>query len=545
MRSFFVFLLIFSTFKASARTYPYENQVLKQTQVMFEWDEVAQCDNYQLYIYNKTQPGKTVVSMRTSSLAILVYEGLEFNQSYTWHYEAYSKGRLVFTGKTMNFETSMDARFSPRYLNIATPVNEKKNTSECIFLDGIGAAINYKGEVIWQLSNPVFENSQKKQFRNMQISPQGSITTLSLSEFYELDRESNILWKTDKAAFFSNDTVEYYHHDAKRLNNGDYLLCSYRFEKEQCAHYPAKKCIVKYGSLVQLSPAHRLTWSWSEKNNVPDADTYRNADTANDKIPGNHLNGFDIHEPSGLILLSFRDNNRVMMINRNTGKVVLDLQPKKRKYLEFYGQHSPLFINEGSFVFYNNNMQIQNYKDSVFNAGVIRIDFRKNDFTYKKAWEYVYATADMPYGSTGKEGYVQLLPNGNYLIGIGGHNQIIEVTPGKHMVWKAVITALEKKENTWNEISSYRNHFYSSLYPRYFTIQTKHLPGKNVLKINNDGTENDEYEIYLKGKKNTLLKTVKIKAGKSGSIVLNLQGNSNPVLVKPKGVEGISREITL
>lgn len=526
-------------FNAGARLFPAENQVLKQTQVMFEWNEVAQCDKYQIYIYKKDDQEHPVLSQFTASLAFLVYKELQFNQLYIWKYLGYSAGKLVFASKAMNFETRLETPFSPRFLKITTPVNEKESAAECIFLDGIGAAINYKGEIIWQLSNPVFENSQKKQFRNIQINPQGNITTLSQAEFYEFDHNGNMLWKTDKTAFFSNDTVEYYHHDAKRLKNGDYLLCSYRFEHETCAHNPAKICIVKYGSLVQLSPAGKLTWSWSEKNHVPDTDTYQNANAGNDKIPGNHLNGFDIDEASGLVLLSFRDNNRIIMINRYTGKVVLELRPKIKKDLEFYGQHSPLFINGNSFVFYNNNIQIQNYKDSVFNAGVIRIRFNK-DFNFEKTWEYVYTTPEMPYGSTGKEGYVQELPGGNYLVGIGGHNHIIEVTPARQIVWKAIILGIDKKGGEWEEISSYRNHLYSSLYPRYFTIQTKPVPGKNILKINNDGTDDDEYEVFLKGKKNVLLKTVKIKAGKS--ITIKPVQKKAILLVKPKGVAGIYRE---
>ena len=123
------------------------------------------------------------------------------------------------------------------------------------------------------------------------------------------------------------------------------------------------------------------------------------------------------------------------------------------KNLYFYGQHSPKFIDDNTFVFYNNNLQITSFRDSIFNASIIKVKFGKK-FNFTKEWEYEYKNNSFLQGSSGKEGYVQLLPNGNYLIGVGGHNNLIEVTENK----KIVEFVKEIKKYAEKAISINENH---------------------------------------------------------------------------------------
>jgi hypothetical protein len=534
-----------------AAIWPANGDTLFQTQVMFQWNEIAFCDQYRLTIETNdlaTGLPQNVSDHKMNSLALLVSNCLEPGKKYEWMYRAYQSGILRYTSPRFTVYISASLKKEQNGLVFSIPINKKKETADCIILDGCGAAINYSGNLVWQLKETAIREKQKGiAFRNMEINPQGNISLLVQNSFYETNLQGKILWQAIPSGIVSNDSIEYYHHDGKRLKNGNYLVCSFRMEKESCYHDPEHTCNVKYGTLLELDSLNRLVWWWNEKGHVLPADVYLKNAPGTFDITGSHLNGFDINETTNKILMSFRDNNRIIMIDKNSGNVLADLKPGIYPGIVYNGQHSPVFLNNNQWLFYNNNLQRgREVEGEVVNASIIKIKFEPRKKP-EKFWEYICSSDSFPAGTTGKEGYCQPLQNGNYLVCMGGLNRLFEMTPKGNVVWECFTKQINSKDKKIEPFTNYRAHQYSSLYPLFFTVQQlqKKVTGRTEIKINNDGSDEQEFEILLKGKKNKQLQIVSIKAGKSNSFHMVKTKKKQLLLIKPVGVNGFYKELTL
>jgi hypothetical protein len=122
----------------------------------------------------------------------------------------------------------------------------------------------------------------------------------------------------------------------------------------------------------------------------------------------------------------------------------------------------------------------------------------------------------------GKGGYVMPLPNGNLLVCMGGANYAFEINMKKEVVWQCDFQKYDPYNKNWIEFIAYRCTAASSLYPYYFTLQQAIRNNSSLsFKLNNEGTENDNYQIDItaNGKK-IASQTVELK--KQSSQLINI-----------------------
>lgn len=546
-------LSFFMNIEVNGEIKPSNNSSINQTQVLFEVDELPQADTYKLYITNTDHPENSF-EITTQSLACLIRSGFSFGQKYSWYYEAISGNKVIYKSQIYHFTITTHFLVSPKNFHYKiSNADSSLFNNNLIFLDNIGVVINRKGEPVWYMPADSVASDHLPQYRNMTISKTGTITFFRKDECYETDLTGRVLWMAPNDGKISGDKTEYYHHDFLKLNDGNYLTCSYKYDTSAGIKTDKNFNKVRYNTLILYNKAGEPIWWWNEKKHITDADIVNASGGSKDIINGTHLNGFIADEKRGIYILSFRNSSTLCGIDKKTGDIVFSLCGKDKKVIQngiaFNGQHSPVITSEDNLVVYNNNVEAKNTGEKPPYPSVLLLSVPvSTKFSILKLWEYECVMPDYPEGLSGKEGYAEQLSNKNILICIGGANKIMEVTPQKKKVWEMNCEVYDSAQKKWVGFNNYRTHSTSSLYPWYFTVQqpAKFNTGNKVtLKINNDGSENDVYEIIIHYKNKTKkLTPVAINAFQSKTISFDgapyrsTAGYS--ITIKPVGVEGKS-----
>jgi hypothetical protein len=129
--------------------------------------------------------------------------------------------------------------------------------------------------------------------------------------------------------------------------------------------------------------------------------------------------------PDGNILVSFRTNSTVAMINRQTGAIYWKLGAPPLS-----GQHAPYILSNGNMLLFDNG---PHRLDNTFPfSRVLEI----NPATKEIVWKY----QDTPEWSfySPRISNAQRLPNGNTLISEGFFGRLFEVTREGDTVWEYV-----------------------------------------------------------------------------------------------------------
>ncbi len=505
-KSTLLLLLVFTCcFLRAGAVQPADQAVLNYTQVMFEFDEQEGADLYILCIYRQGDINKRRIPVH--SLACLVREGLAFGESYQWYYSAISKGKLLFQSNIFSFSIATD--FLVDNSKFRYDLIVRKNGAyqdNLIFIDHLGVAVNRKGEPVWYMPFDSSRYHKAPQYRNLQITPQGSFAFLKADQCFEKDRQGNVLWGAPNDGAVSGDATEQYHHDFEKRPDGSYMACSYRYENMPGFFDSTVTCRVRYNTVIQYN-AGKVVWQWNEKDHTSSAELFRLAGPGVTDIAGTHMNGFSFDNKNKTAVFSLRNNNTLLWINRQTGAVLYRLagDDSLKRTIQFTGQHSPVLLDNGDLLVYNNNNAAAKGSSGTEPQfpKILLLGMPSGNKPPVKKWEYTCTMNEYPAGWAGKEGYAGMLPNGNVLVCIGGANKIFEVNRNKKIVWEMNCSMFSDEKKNWLPFSNYRSHFASSLYPYFYTVQ-KSTAGKMVkagqvlrIKINNDGTDADTYKVDM------------------------------------------------
>lgn len=129
-----------------------------------------------------------------------------------------------------------------------------------------------------------------------------------------------------------------------------------------------------------------------------------------------HLNDVDPVDGGEAFLLSPRDFNRVMLVNRSTGNVVWTLGEQDDTSI-LAGQHHPVLLSQDPptvLVGDSNNHRV--------------VEYRRVDGEWERTWSYSEGL-NWPRS-------VARLPDGNTLIMDTGNDRALEVTPNGTVVWE-------------------------------------------------------------------------------------------------------------
>jgi hypothetical protein len=238
----------------------------------------------------------------------------------------------------------------------------------------------------------------------------------------EVDWQGRVLWE-----------VKYpdHHHDGIRLRNGNVLLI--------CAKPLPDELVPKvrggrpgseddYGRmegdyLVEMTTDGKVVWEWRSWEHL---DTVQDGITAVQDDREAWPVGNAVSEmPDGNILLSFRANSTVVMIDRRTGAVYWKLGAPPLS-----GQHAPYLLPNGHVLLFDNGPHRLDHSFPF--SRVLEI----NPATKEIVWKY----QDTPVWNfySPRISNAQRLPNGNTLINEGSFGRFFEVTLEGDVVWEYV-----------------------------------------------------------------------------------------------------------
>jgi len=326
------------------------------------------------------------------------------------------------------------------------------------------------GSVIWYYYDP----NQQFGFPAKQMS-NGNIMVSNFGDMREVDLEGNIIREVTlnhlNAALQAGGfgfQVDGMHHDMIRLDNGHYILLTQE-HKDVCN----PNCVtVISDAIVDLDQNNNAKWAWRAFDHLDlNRHPYQWPDWT-------HCNAL-VYLPDGNLLLSSRHQSWVMKIQylngQGDGTLLWKLGYQGNFTLNpnnidewFWDQHYPVFLSANGSqltlgIFDNGNQRpfegqacedIHDIGHYCYSRGVI-MNLDQSTMTATIQWQY-----KLPYSSWGGN-FVQL-PDGNLEMdesayhAYGKGSQVVEVTPGGQLVWRAL---------SGNNTNFYRSYRIPSLYP--------------------------------------------------------------------------------
>lgn len=234
----------------------------------------------------------------------------------------------------------------------------------------------------------------------------------------EYDWDGNVVWE---------HIDDHQHHDCRRLENGNCVYIAwYPLTPEEGAKIKGGLPGTEhedgiYGECIREVDADgTIVWEWF--NSELDYDKYH-IHAASPREEYGHANTID-PLPNGDYLVSFRNLNLMVIIDRQTGKLKWEFQDDM-----LGGQHDCQMIDNGNIlVFANGNNIPVNVFSSVWEINVE---------SKEVVWKYAASKNMLLFFSPHISG-CQRLPSGNTLICEGGKGCIFEVTPEGEVVWEYV-----------------------------------------------------------------------------------------------------------
>jgi predicted DNA-binding antitoxin AbrB/MazE fold protein len=507
----FAFVVIFLSLNStrlmamSNVVFPKNGDTLNYTQIMFEFEEVPDASYYYIEVVN-TRLNEIVILKKVLSLAQMLSDKFQFGETYKWRYMAFKKNHVKLTESPfVLFHIKQTKWCCKDYLNLqSTTFNKKKSYRGYIIYD-FGVVADKKGTVIWNLPQT------NGAFRNLNLNRDGTFTYNNQTGSYEINLQGNLTWQ-GPYLLADSTRIKNYHHDIKKLSNGNFLCLA---ERDTIIGNNV------YTVAFEITRNNQIIWFWDELFFYKDR---------GDSVNSNHVNSIYMDEKNNAVYLSNRNLNSITKLSL-THKPIATLQigngykNPSIQYINhqlFSGQHAVSITPYQTIVLFNNNTAHKGMASSVIE---LRIP-KPTDTALSIIWQYPFHFKNAEENFCAKSGDADILPNGNILITSGANNRVFEVTKGKKMVWENLSYRRDKKTDEFTVLSSYRSHFCSSLYPTYFTIQHTHSKHKPLtIKINNDGSENDNYMLQILEENGAykVLKSIPLKSGEQKRVTLPIQ----------------------
>ena len=501
---------------------PHQGAKLNYTQIMFEHPQVMGANEYLIEVtvdttgYSFENP---MVRQRDSSTATMLGT-FEFGKKYAWRYCGLNKQQQLAWNGPYSFETLSNPFVDKEHFRVQVLQNDSnKNAGGFIVLDVSGNIVDRNGNFVWFLphnNNSSTENMQgfvTLRNNSMHLTPTGTITTITNKHATERDLAGNVIWQAPVA---KGRSVYSYHHCFKKLATGNYMVLD--LEQLQVSNKASGKAdtgtsLVPFDIIDEFDATGNLVWSWHAKayfDSMPLFERAANKDTSLfNNEPDAHMNAFEVDEAGGFIYAGFRNINRVIKIEKSTGKVVcawgdnMACNGKPNGEGFFFRQHGAMLLRNGNLAVFNNNPKPAPAGEQTPASQVVVFTQPAGNVPSTIAWTFD-CVFDSINNTAAKSGNVDELKNGNLLVCMGSVNRVFEVTRNKQIVWSAEIENRNAFDSSWQKFAVYRAHYTSSLYPCYFTVQTgKALAVKKQpatqLKIFNNGSEEDAYLVDITG----------------------------------------------
>jgi hypothetical protein len=560
-----LFLQVNSIAYLKAQIFPDEGARLNFTQVMFDYADAPAGSKYKIQIIeDEGAPdfSHPLIEKTDSTTATLI-NGLQFGKKYIWRYGV-QKARKTFWSNPVHF--NIQSIPENQTLNAGLKLVESKTgrmNQGIIMVDILRTAIDFAGNPVWFLPTAQIGVHQDI-ILDLRLNKRGTITFLDARRAYECGLSGNVKWfYPDSATAAATESSRIYHHDFQHLPDGNYMMLYNEKRWKKIPSYFDIKTIseqkitinrgvrdslktfnlkgggrirntndslyeaeIEYGGVLELDTSGKTIWKWDCENYLSENEIFPPGDSLHKPsiAPDPHINAFCTDENEQYVYVSFRNLSRVIKIEKKSGKVVSSWGTNTGYGNEtrfgdgfFHKQHAIMLTGDKNLMVFDNE-DTANAKNSM----VLEFTDPEGNDTSKIIWDYE-CKFDSVSGISPRGGNVEILPNGDYLVSMGGLPRVFEVTYGKKIVWSALIS---KKDPASRVIfGPNRAHYMSSLYPCYFSVSLnkEFLNRKDKLfqlKIFNKGSGEDSYSIQVTGgpKNKRTLNTPVVKADSSATL---------------------------
>ncbi len=262
-----------------------------------------------------------------------------FGKEYTWRAVALATGGIATKMALHHFITLVVPRINDCEMRLKVTTPFDKPTDKYAFSDGNRALYNMKGDPVWFMPN--IDGTQPNNFdiRDLKLSPTGSITFLGNNWPYEINYDGKVLWAAPKNPNAGTQGEGTFHHEFVKLNNGHYMV----FGNELVAWHKCKagdcdsNSIVSYNSsvkpdstqillipfctIIEYDAMGNIAWKWRSVNYFKHSDIFNHEGINGYANIDAHANAFYFDEKTKKIYVSFKDINRIVVINYPAGNV--------------------------------------------------------------------------------------------------------------------------------------------------------------------------------------------------------------------------------
>lgn len=501
-----LFLSYLATHCVCAQVFPAPDSHLSYTDVQFRHPAFPQAVLYHLFLTELSHQKAGYTTLYADSTEYTLVKNLHFGKRYAWHYTASDpKGKQLFRSETYHFYIDSLLTLHNGQA-VATLQRGKSELDYYLLVDGVKSVFSPLGREVWvapaRLMQTMGIEMNQFAFRDLRLTPEGTFTCLITNKAdgaLEFDKEGNILWRAPLKGLAFGDDAENYHHDFRKLPNGNYMVLSESKQKTLIPSSDIKMLTGKnnvviengkaynistFGTLIEYDTRGSVLWAWNS------ADFFNELVADGEQVSGTHLNAFYPSLDGKFVYLGFRDVGMMLKVDKQTKKVVATYGTKSfAKHAQlaqnrFAFQHSIEQLENGNLIIYNNDSV--NEKPDLASSLV--------EITDKGAVVRTFSckTDNSDDGKTAKYGSADELPNHNILLGIGANGKLCELSPtemGYKLLKETSIRQYNADAAQWNATSFYRSHYALSLYPYAFSTTLR----KSHLRLANEGELEDNY----------------------------------------------------
>lgn len=482
-----IFLLVFLLFpcKLKSQVFPKEGALLHYRLIGFSFPSAQTSGKRHIEIaagnyHTEDSFKRNVINTIYSAENKIIAEVPSFGMQYTWR--IVNADPTKTNSELYHFSTGMIPAVDTSLTRLRVIHNAAEYKDAYVFLDGHRALYDMKGHPVWYL--PYINGFRdEKEIRDLKLSPQGNITLLYGDQAYEINYSAEVLWKGPDNGTVNQDSIEYYHNELTRLQNGHYMVLGREY-KEVLSEMPGPKQMklpgkplsganpikirLPFGTLIEYDEKGKVVWSWKSSNFFTSSDMYYT------KMK-NDLAGIDVHDNSFFfnlqtkaIYVGFKHISSIIKLQYPEGKILNTYGSINRPVIPergigFSGQHSCKILSDGSLVLFNNNdstgisiPSVILYREPLSGFGELT-----------KIWEYQCSTEGMTIEKLPKNaprklfatsgGNVEELPDRSLFVSMNNiYSKVFIVSRAKHLLWSAVAEKRNSNEEPWTISPQYR-----------------------------------------------------------------------------------------
>ncbi len=500
---FLFFALIFQ-FHLNAQTFPSEGKKLHYRIVGFKFITDKPTGKFHLEVakgtYNSLDSFKKNVILNLSCTTNKVVGELPwFGTDYTWRVVTGSKSENK-NDSLHHFSTGSIPIVDSNNCRLKVKVPASKHKDAYVFSDMSKVLYDMNGKPVWYLPNVLGIIGGNAVVRDMKRSTAGTITLLANDRPYEIDYNGNLIWRGPREGYVSGDSVEHFHHEFTRLDNGHYMVLGNELLPFEAGNinsnmdtlvptaidgngqpannlpnnalpegmtpgdkrkgnrnmHPVK---ISYGTILEYDKFGKLLWYWKSSEYYGQVD-FHNCKTGK-KLFDIHENSFCFDQKKQKVYVGFKNISQIVKlsypdaaIENIFGSLYYPGEPCSDSAL-FWEQHACRIAKNGDLLVFNNNMRNLNEPPRI----EMMEEVQGAKFYLKKKWEYQYpidlrGLQRLPLTNGGN---VEELEDESIFVSMcTPYSNMYIVNKDKELIWDAELEKYNDVDKKWIPFSMYR-----------------------------------------------------------------------------------------